>query len=117
MSEYTEVEQPFLQGLESLGWTAIDQGYGVPQDAAPSRPPRDSAGAIRRALTANDTIKAPLATSWEPATAIVGSWNREQLFAQGSLTLGELVAGRAEEEERRRPAGRGRRRAPRRKPA
>lgn len=36
MSEYTEVEQPFLQQLAGLGWTVIDQGTGIPQDAAPS---------------------------------------------------------------------------------
>ncbi|UEP28025.1 type I restriction endonuclease subunit R [Burkholderia sp. B21-007] len=36
MSEYAEVERPFLQHLAELGWTAIDQGTGVPQDAAPS---------------------------------------------------------------------------------
>jgi hypothetical protein len=36
MSEYTEVERPFLQQLAELGWTVIDQGTGVPQDAAPS---------------------------------------------------------------------------------
>lgn len=36
MSEYTEVEQPFLQQLASLGWTVIDQGAGIPQDATPS---------------------------------------------------------------------------------
>ena len=36
MSEYTEVEQPFLQQLAAQGWTVIDQGSGVPQDAAPS---------------------------------------------------------------------------------
>ncbi|WP_305296202.1 type I restriction endonuclease [Polaromonas sp.] len=36
MSEYTEVEQPFLQQLAGLGWTVIDQGAGVPQDATPS---------------------------------------------------------------------------------
>lgn len=36
MSEYTEVERPFLQQLAELGWTVIDQGSGVPQDAAPS---------------------------------------------------------------------------------
>lgn len=36
MSEYTEVEQPFLQQLASLGWTVIDQGAGIPQDASPS---------------------------------------------------------------------------------
>jgi hypothetical protein len=31
MSEYTEVEQPFLQQLQSLGWQIIDQGQGIPQ--------------------------------------------------------------------------------------
>ena len=36
MSEYTEVERPFLQQLAELGWTIIDQGAGVPQDAIPS---------------------------------------------------------------------------------
>ena len=34
MSEYNEVEQPFLQQLAAQGWTVIDQGTGVPQDAA-----------------------------------------------------------------------------------
>lgn len=36
MSEYSEVEQPFLHQLAAQGWTVIDQGNGVPQDAAPS---------------------------------------------------------------------------------
>ena len=36
MSEYSEVEQPFLHQLAEQGWTVIDQGNGVPQDAAPS---------------------------------------------------------------------------------
>jgi len=36
MSEYSEVELPFLQQLESLGWKVIDQGTGVPTDASPS---------------------------------------------------------------------------------
>lgn len=36
MSEYTEVERPFLQQLAELGWTVIDQGAGVPQSALPS---------------------------------------------------------------------------------
>lgn len=36
MSEYSEVEQPFLSQLAELGWTIIDQGAGVPQDATPS---------------------------------------------------------------------------------
>ena len=36
MSEYSEVELPFLQQLAELGWTIIDQGGGVPQDPRPS---------------------------------------------------------------------------------
>ena len=36
MSEYSEVEQPFLTQLAGLGWTIIDQGAGVPTDPAPS---------------------------------------------------------------------------------
>jgi type I restriction enzyme R subunit len=36
MSEYTEVERPFLDQLAAQGWTVIDQGAGVPQNATPS---------------------------------------------------------------------------------
>ena len=36
MSEYTEVERPFLDQLAAQGWTVIDQGGGVPQEAASS---------------------------------------------------------------------------------
>lgn len=32
MSEYTEVEQPFLRQLERLGWLSVDQGAEIPQD-------------------------------------------------------------------------------------
>ena len=33
MSEYLHVEKPFLDQLEALGWTVIDQGHGfVPSD-------------------------------------------------------------------------------------
>jgi len=32
VSEYTEVEQPFLQQLASLGWEIIDQGQEIPSD-------------------------------------------------------------------------------------
>lgn len=34
MSEYTEVERPFLQQLAEQGWTVIEQGAGVPQEAS-----------------------------------------------------------------------------------
>ena len=37
MSEYSDVERPFLQQLEKLGWEVIDQGYGsIPTDPAAS---------------------------------------------------------------------------------
>lgn len=36
MSEYTEVEQPFLQQLRDLGWQIIDQGPDIPADPAKS---------------------------------------------------------------------------------
>lgn len=39
MSEYTEVEQPFLQQLAALGWTVIDQGQGIPQNPQASLRP------------------------------------------------------------------------------
>jgi type I restriction enzyme R subunit len=39
MSEYTEVEQPFLQQLAAQGWTVVDQGPQLPQEAAHSLRP------------------------------------------------------------------------------
>lgn len=36
MSEYTEVEQPFLQQLQELGWNVIDQGPEIPSDPSKS---------------------------------------------------------------------------------
>lgn len=38
MTEYTEVEQPFLQQLKTLGWNIVDQGQGIPTD--PKKSPR-----------------------------------------------------------------------------
>lgn len=40
MSEYTEVEQPFLQQLASLGWEVIDRGPEIPSD--PTKSGRDN---------------------------------------------------------------------------
>ncbi|RLJ20416.1 type I restriction endonuclease subunit R [bacterium endosymbiont of Escarpia laminata] len=37
MSEYKEVEQPFLQQLQGLGWEIIDQGPDIPADPANSQ--------------------------------------------------------------------------------
>ena len=36
MSEYTEVEQPFLQQLATLGWEVINQGQDIPADPSKS---------------------------------------------------------------------------------
>lgn len=37
MSEYLWVERPFLEQLEHLGWTVIDQGSGIPTEPARSQ--------------------------------------------------------------------------------
>lgn len=37
MSEYSDVEQPFLRQLQALGWEIIDQGQEIPFDPARSR--------------------------------------------------------------------------------
>ena len=37
MTEYSQVERPFLNQLSGLGWTVVDQGVGViPSDPAKS---------------------------------------------------------------------------------
>jgi len=36
MSEYTEVEQPFLQQLQTLDWEIVDQGPDIPSDPSKS---------------------------------------------------------------------------------
>lgn len=36
MSEYKNVEKPFLDKLRQLGWQVIDQGLGIPQEPAKS---------------------------------------------------------------------------------
>jgi hypothetical protein len=36
MSEYSEVEKPFLDQLATLGSTVLDQGGGIPQELGPS---------------------------------------------------------------------------------
>ena len=33
MAEYTNVEKPFLEKLQLLGWRVINQGQGIPQEA------------------------------------------------------------------------------------
>lgn len=36
MSEYKEVEQPFLHQVQALGWQVIDQGPDIPVEPAKS---------------------------------------------------------------------------------
>ena len=76
----------------------------MPLGAQQQAPPRrtgtdstaDSTARKRRVLTAADTIKAPTATPVIPVVTSTGvarlSWSRDELFAAGALTLGELVA-------------------------
>lgn len=68
----------------------------APTASRDSTAPRDTGAARRRALSAADTIKAPLATPYEPL--VVGArgepmhWDRAALFSMGTLTLAELLA-------------------------
>lgn len=39
MFEYSEVEQPFLNQLQALGWQLIDQGPQIPSDLTKSLRP------------------------------------------------------------------------------
>ena len=62
MSEYTEVEQPFLAQLQSLGCQVIDQGQEIPSDPTKSKRqhfrqwllPQAFANAVRQLNTTND---------------------------------------------------------------
>ena len=48
MSEYSEVEKPFLQQLAMQGWTVIDQGLSRVRQL-PERPQRACAAGARAA--------------------------------------------------------------------
>ena len=66
MSEYTEVEHPFLAQLAAQGWTVIDQGPQLPQDPAPSLRtsfrPWWLPGVLREAVAGINTL--PDGTPW-----------------------------------------------------
>jgi len=36
MAEYIDIEKPFLDKLQLLGWKVINQGQGIPQEAGKS---------------------------------------------------------------------------------
>jgi hypothetical protein len=65
--------------------------------AAPDTAPADSASRATRAGKARtDTLKTPTARPYTPRSTEIGAnrwhWNKDQLFASGALTLGELLA-------------------------
>ena len=63
-------------------------------DSVRRREIADSVLAAKLARRAADSIKAPLARSEVPPEMDIGAayrWNRDQLFASGALTLGELL--------------------------
>ena len=86
MSEYTEVERPFLEQLAAQGWAVIDQGPQLPQDAAPLRSsfrPWWLPGVFRDAVRTINLL--PDGTPWltEPQLDELES----QLFRQPQRTL------------------------------
>jgi hypothetical protein len=63
-------------------------------DSARARQREDSVRAAILARRAADSVKAPLARSEVPPLADIGEryrWSREEMFASGALTLGELL--------------------------
>jgi len=87
MSEYTEVEQPFLQQLAAQGWTVVDQGPHLPQDAAPSLRPNFRPwwlpGAFRESVHALNTL--PDGAPWLSDRQL--DELESQLFRQPQRTL------------------------------
>ncbi|MEO0012812.1 MAG: hypothetical protein RLZZ535_1201, partial [Cyanobacteriota bacterium] len=87
MSEYTEVEQPFLQQLQTLGWNIIDQGEGIPSDAEKSLRVNFRSlllpEVFSRALTAINTN--PDGTTWLTPRQIQEL--QEQILRQPNRTL------------------------------
>ena len=91
MSEYTEVEQPFLAQLAAQGWTVIDQGTQLPQDPVPSL--RSSfrpwwlPGVFREAVAAINTVAdgPDKGASWLTARQL--DELESQLFRQPQRTL------------------------------
>jgi type I restriction enzyme R subunit len=87
MSEYTEVERPFLQQLADQGWTVIDQGPELPHD--PSRSLRSSfrtwwlADVFREAVRSINRL--PDGTSWLTDRQLEEL--ESQLFRQPQRTL------------------------------
>lgn len=87
MSEYTEVEQPFLAQLAAQGWTVIDQGPQLPQNAAPSLRtsfrPWWLPGVFRDSVRALNTL--PDGTPWLTERQL--DELESQLFRQPQRTL------------------------------
>ena len=85
--------------LRRIGRDSAAVGIPLPPDSAKAdsvraRQRADSIRAIELARRAADTIKAPLAHAEVPPLADIGQpyrWNRQELFASGALTLGELL--------------------------
>ncbi|MEM8641058.1 MAG: HsdR family type I site-specific deoxyribonuclease [Cyanobacteria bacterium P01_G01_bin.54] len=91
MSEYTEVEQPFLQQLHTLGWQIIDQGPQIPSD-----PTQSLRMSFRQWLLPQVFAQAVAALNVMPSdTADVASWLtpqqlqdlQDQILRQPNRTL------------------------------
>ena len=91
MSEYTEVEQPFLAQLAAQGWTVIDQGAHLPQHPAPSLRtsfrPWWLPGVFREAVSAINTLpdRPGMSTTWLTARQLDDL--ESQLFHRPQRTL------------------------------
>lgn len=73
MSEYTEVEQPFLDQLSNLGWTSINQGSDIP---------------LYKSTDGNIKVDVQL----EDETVWLTQAQMAQLFDKGRSTITEHIA-------------------------
>lgn len=88
MAEFTNVEKPFLDKLESLGWDIIIQDFGIPQD------PSLSLRASFREVTLKDVFKSAVGSmntidgkSWLSDKQLEDIYQEVKETERGSLSL------------------------------
>ena len=78
---------------DSVKRAAADTTHKASADTAKKAAPADSA----KRVVHRDTIKTPIARAYTPRSTEIGGedwhWDRDQIFASGAMTLGDLLAG------------------------
>ena len=86
MSEYTDVEKPLLNQLDSMGWTVVDQPSGIPKDPAKSLRSGFREIVIKDVfIKAVDAINLHEGKSWLTDTQLEGLYKDFTDFGERSL--------------------------------